>query len=54
MRYICALLEADIPGHLTHRLEMKVSRYSTGYLHNRAEHSLSDAERDRFHWSPLH
>ncbi|WP_153043623.1 hypothetical protein [Xenorhabdus sp. KK7.4] len=26
MRYICALLEADIPGHLTLRLRMKVSR----------------------------
>ncbi|SFN39918.1 hypothetical protein [Xenorhabdus japonica] len=27
MRYICALLEADIVGHLTHRLAMKVSRF---------------------------
>ncbi|MBC8952936.1 hypothetical protein Xenpb_01662 [Xenorhabdus sp. PB62.4] len=34
MRYICALLEADILGHLTLRLRMKVSRwYSPAATH---------------------
>ncbi|MBD2822516.1 hypothetical protein ID852_17895 [Xenorhabdus sp. 42] len=32
MRYICALLEADIVGQITHRLAMKVYRsYAPAY-----------------------
>ncbi|MDC9594974.1 hypothetical protein [Xenorhabdus sp. IM139775] len=32
MRYICALLEADIAGHITHRPAMKVYRsYAPAY-----------------------
>ncbi|PHM47644.1 hypothetical protein Xmir_02971 [Xenorhabdus miraniensis] len=39
MRYICTLLEADIVGHLTLRLMMKVSRFRSeiGLPHNSAE-----------------
>ncbi|WP_237385545.1 hypothetical protein [Xenorhabdus sp. Sc-CR9] len=38
--YICALLEADIAGHITHRPAMKVTRflYSSAYHLYNAEH----------------
>ncbi|MDC9615720.1 hypothetical protein PSI19_17970 [Xenorhabdus khoisanae] len=56
MRYICALLEADIIGHITQRFddESFPVLFVTGYLHNRAEHSLPHAERYRFNRYNVH
>ncbi|MDC9606698.1 hypothetical protein [Xenorhabdus griffiniae] len=57
MRYICALLEADILGHLTFRLRMKVSRWyssSAIHIHNRAEQALPYVNRYRFNRYNIH
>ncbi|MDC9581077.1 hypothetical protein PSI15_05735 [Xenorhabdus sp. PR6a] len=56
MRYICALLEADIVGQITHRLAMKVYRslYVPAYRTFPAELYLPRSDRYRFNRYNIH
>ncbi|WP_148886102.1 hypothetical protein [Xenorhabdus doucetiae] len=55
MWYICALLEVDIAGHITHRPAMKVYRsYASAYHTLPAEWYLSRSDRYRFSWYNIH
>ncbi|WP_141557369.1 hypothetical protein [Xenorhabdus cabanillasii] len=55
MRYICALLEADITGHITHRPAMKVYRsYAPAYHPLPAEWYLPRSDRYCFNRYNIH
>ncbi|MDX8001116.1 hypothetical protein FE394_18475 [Xenorhabdus sp. Reich] len=55
LRYICALLEADITGHITHRPAMKVYRsYAPAYHPLPAEWYLPRSDRYCFNRYNIH
>ncbi|MBD2803023.1 hypothetical protein ID854_21895 [Xenorhabdus sp. M] len=55
LRYICALLKADIAGHITHRPAMKVYRsYALAYHPPLAEWYLPRSDRYCFNRYNIH